>query len=90
MNNSFLGKHSLLASLYISQYIPMMFVMNSLPVFLREEGVSLEQIGLLSMVALPVALKFLWSPIIDRFGYTRWGHYRFWIFILQFLVVLKM
>lgn len=86
MKSNSIGKHSLLASLYISQYIPMMFVLNSLPVFLREEGVSLEQIGLLSMVALPVALKFLWSPVIDRFGYTRWGHYRFWIFTLQFLL----
>ena len=78
----------LLGSLYISQYIPLMFIMMGLPVFLREQGVSLEQIGLLSLVALPVALKFLWSPFIDRYSYRRWGHYRFWIICFQALAIL--
>jgi MFS family permease len=77
----------LLGSLYISQYIPMMFIMMGLPVFLREQGFSLEQIGLLSVVALPIALKFLWSPLIDRYSYRPWGHYRFWIICFQLLAV---
>ena len=39
-------------------------------------------------MALPLVLKCLWSPLIDRFGFTRWGHYRFWILCFQSLLVI--
>lgn len=54
---------------------------------MRQEGISLQVIGSLPLLATPVMLKFLWSPLIDRYGFTRWGHYRFWIISLQLLVV---
>ena len=54
---------------------------------MRQEGMSLQVIGLLPLLAIPVMLKFLWSPLIDRYGFTRWGHYRFWIICLQLLVI---
>ncbi|WP_392535258.1 MFS transporter [Nostoc sp. C117] len=63
-----------------------MFLLEALPVFLRQQGVSLDAIGLLSLLALPLILKFLWSPLIDSYGFTRWGHYRFWIICFQLLV----
>jgi MFS transporter, PAT family, beta-lactamase induction signal transducer AmpG len=78
----------LLGSLYISQYIPIMFMMTGLPVYLRERGFSLEQIGLVSAVALPIALKFLWSPLIDRYSVKKFGHYRFWIIGFQVFAAL--
>ncbi len=39
-----------------------------MPVLLRAAGASLTQIGLLSTLSLPWALKFLWAPAVDRFG----------------------
>ena len=54
---------------------------------MRQEGISLQVIGALPLLAIPVMLKFLWSPLIDRYGFTRWGHYRFWIIWLQLLVI---
>ncbi len=63
-----------------------MFLFQALPVFMRQQGVSLAAIGLFPLLGLPAILKFLWSPIIDRYGFTRWGHYRFWIICFQFLV----
>lgn len=54
---------------------------------MRQEGMSLQVIGSLPLLAIPVMLKFLWSPLIDRYGFTRWGHYRFWIICLQLLVI---
>ena len=54
---------------------------------MRQEGMSLQIIGSLPLLAIPVMLKFLWSPLIDRYGFTRWGHYRFWIICLQLLVI---
>ncbi|NEZ61551.1 MFS transporter [Leptolyngbyaceae cyanobacterium CCMR0082] len=76
----------LLSSLYISQYIPLMFFVQALPVFMRQQGVSLEFIGLVYLLALPLLLKVFWSPLIDRYGHTRWGHYRFWIVTFQLLL----
>ncbi|MEM7793984.1 MAG: MFS transporter [Cyanobacteria bacterium P01_C01_bin.118] len=75
-----------MSSLYISQYIPLMFFVQALPVFMREQGASLESIGLVYLLALPILLKVFWSPLIDRYGYTRWGHYRFWIVTFQLLL----
>ncbi|NJO98767.1 MAG: MFS transporter, partial [Pleurocapsa sp. CRU_1_2] len=83
-----LDKFVLLGSLYVSQYIPFAFFYQALPVYWREQGISLEAIGLLSLVALPWMLKFLWSPIIDRYSFTTLGHYRFWIIACQILLAI--
>jgi PAT family beta-lactamase induction signal transducer AmpG len=80
-------KLGLLGSLYLSQFMPFWFFFNALPVVLRQRGLPLEAIGLLPLVLLPVTLKFLWSPLIDRYGFTRWGHYRFWIIVFHLTVV---
>lgn len=37
----------------------------SVPTILRDRGVGLEQIGLVSLVMLPWALKFLWAPWVE-------------------------
>ena len=42
-----------------------------IPVYLRSSGTSLRNIGLLSTLALPWALKFLWAPAVDRYGSRR-------------------
>lgn len=42
-----------------------------IPVYLRSTGASLSEIGLLSTLALPWALKFLWAPAVDRLGTRR-------------------
>ncbi|MEO0767968.1 MAG: MFS transporter [Cyanobacteria bacterium J06649_4] len=80
-------KFGLLGSLYVSQHIPLTFANDALPVFLRSQNVSLSSISLLSLLALPLVFKCFWSPLIDRFGFTRWGHYRFWILCFQGLLV---
>jgi len=81
-------KFALLASLYVSQYIPVMFLFEALPVFMRQQGIALDAIGLVPLLGLPLTFKFLWSPLIDNYGYTRWGHYRFWIIFFQLLVAI--
>ncbi|MFQ4144464.1 MFS transporter [Chlorogloeopsis sp. ULAP02] len=87
MSTNNLKKFTLIGSLYISQYMPAFFLSQSLPILLRQQGLSLEVIGLLPILSLPMALKFLWAPVIDRYSFTRWGHYRFWIICFQFLIV---
>ena len=72
----------LLGALYFCQGLPFGFFVQALPVVLRKQGLSLEQVGLASLLALPWAVKFLWSPAVDRYG-TRRG----WILIHQGVAV---
>lgn len=83
-------KFLLLTSLYTSQFIPSAFFFQALPIILRQRGASLETIGLLGLLTLPWMLKFLWAPLIDRYGWRRWGHYKSWIILLQSLLVLTL
>ncbi|AUX34835.1 MULTISPECIES: MFS transporter [Sorangium] len=77
----------LLASLYMCQGLPFGFFTQALPVLLRKQGISLEGIGLASLLALPWALKFLWAPLVDRFFFPRLGRRRSWILPLQGLTI---
>jgi PAT family beta-lactamase induction signal transducer AmpG len=79
---------TLIAGLYVSQAIPLGFLIVAMPAILRRRGMGLELTGLLGALALPWLIKFLWAPLIDRFGSRRWGHYRSWIIPLQSLTVL--
>ena len=59
------SKFVLLGALYLSQGLPYGFFVQALPVLLRHQGVSLPAIGLVNLLALPWALKFLWAPGVD-------------------------
>ncbi len=66
------GRHlTLLGALYAAQGLPYGFFSLALPVLLREAGWSLTSIGLLHLLALPWALKFLWAPWVDHHGSRR-------------------
>ncbi len=79
-------RFGLIGSLYVSQAIPLGFVFVALPAILVRRGLGEEQIGLLSALAAPWLVKFLWAPAVDRFG-SRRGHYRSWLIPLQLLSV---
>ena len=80
-------KLTLLATLYVSQAVPLGFFIVAMPAILRSRGLPLERVGLLSALAAPFLLKFLWAPLLDRWGSARHGHFRSWILPLQGLAV---
>jgi PAT family beta-lactamase induction signal transducer AmpG len=47
------------------------------------EGVDIKTIGIFSLVGLPYAFKFLWSPLLDRFLPPFLGRRRGWMLITQ-------
>lgn len=55
-----------IGGLYVAQSIIGGITWTSLPAVMRDQGMALDRIGLLSLVILPWALKFLWSPAIER------------------------
>ncbi len=81
-------RYTLIASLYVSQAIPLGFFVVAMPGILRSYGVGLEQVGLVGALAFPWLIKFLWAPLVDGVGSRRAGHYRSWILPLQTLSVL--
>ncbi|NCC08990.1 MAG: MFS transporter [Bacteroidia bacterium] len=62
--------------LYIAQAIPMSFFSTSIQVVMRQENYSLAAIALLQIIKLPWILKFLWSPMVDRYCNTYTGYKR--------------
>ncbi len=57
-----------LTLLYFAEGFPFGVVYDMIPVYFRTFGVSLRNIGLLSLIGLPWSLKVFWSPAVDRFG----------------------
>ncbi len=72
-----------LALLYIVQGLPFGFQVTALPIYLRQQGVSLAGIGLASLLSLPWMIKVFWGPAVDRFGSRKFGRRRSWILPLQ-------
>ena len=66
------------ATLYYAQGLPFSLVRQLAVVFFKDQGVSLQALGLVSLYGLPWTLKFLWSPWIDTVG-TR----RRWVVVMQ-------
>ena len=56
---------------------------SALQAWLKDSHVSNTTIGLMSYVALPYLLKFLWAPLIDRFPLPLLGRRRGWILVTQ-------
>ncbi|QKF82740.1 MFS transporter [Halarcobacter ebronensis] len=79
---------SLLLSLYTSQYIGLAFFMQALIGILRQNGVSLENLGIIYMLGLFWVFRFLWAPFIDKIEFKKIGHYKGWIIIFQFLMTI--
>jgi MFS transporter, PAT family, beta-lactamase induction signal transducer AmpG len=52
--------------------------------WLKDSGATNTTIGILSYVALPYLLKFLWAPFIDRFPLPLLGRRRGWVLAMQF------
>lgn len=73
------------AVLYFGEGFPYGVIVDTVPVYLRLQGVSLADIGLLGLVGLPWTLKFLWAPAVDL-----WGRRRTWIWICQALMSLPL
>ncbi len=62
-----------IALLYFFSGLPLGFFYNFLPVILRQEGVDLVKIGLISSAGIFWSLKPLWAPLIDRYRYkSQW------------------
>ena len=64
--------------LYLSFATPYVFFVGGIPAVMQVEGFDASFIGLFQLVGLPAVIKFLLSPVIDRFRFQK-QHYKKWI-----------
>lgn len=72
-------------STYFAEGFPYSLVNNLAEVLFTEMGASLKAIGLTSLFHLPWNVKFLWAPLVDRYGEKR-----HWIVGIEVLIVVVM
>lgn len=73
-----------------SSGLPLYFLLQLVPAWLRRGDVDLTTIGIIGLAQLPYAWKFLWSPLCDRFTFSFMGRRRTWMLASQVLLILSM
>ncbi|WP_417553606.1 MFS transporter [Marinomonas fungiae] len=74
---------AMLASVYITQYIGIAFIISSAVAILRQKGVPLDQLAMLNLAFLPLMGKVFYAPIIDQYRFVLQGTYRSWLVLAQ-------
>ncbi|MGC9977401.1 MAG: MFS transporter, partial [Syntrophales bacterium] len=82
------GKMFLMLVLGFSSGMPLALTGTTLSAWLVAEGVDIKTIGLYSLVGLPYAFKFLWSPLMDRFVPPFLGRRRGWMLFTQLALII--
>ena len=70
-----------------SSGLPLALTGATLQAWMTVSGVDLRTIGIFALIGFPYALKFLWSPLMDRFVPPWLGRRRGWIIITQLSLV---
>jgi len=67
--------------------LPLFLLIQLVPAWLRLEGVSLTTIGFFTAIQYPYSLKFLWSPLVERYSVPVLGRRRGWMLLTQVLLI---
>ena len=90
MSNVYLNPRVLsLLVLGFASGLPLALTSGTLQAWATVAGVSLTQIGFLTLVGSAYTLKFLWAPLIDRYAVPILGRRRGWIALSQLLLGLS-
>ncbi len=66
-----------------SSGLPLALSTGTLQAWLADVDVNIRSIGWFSLAGLPYTLKFIWSPLMDRFVPNSLGRRRGWMFLTQ-------
>ena len=69
--------------------LPLYFLIQLVPAWLRSEGVGLTEIGLFALVGFPYNWKFVWAPLMDRYVPPFLGRRRGWMLITQIGLIIS-
>jgi PAT family beta-lactamase induction signal transducer AmpG len=68
--------------------LPLGLVWYAIPDWMRDIGVDLRIVGLITLAQAPWSFKVLWSPAMDRFAPPAWGRRRGWMAAAQLALLL--
>jgi len=72
-----------------SSGLPLALTAGTLQAWATVEGVSLQDIGFLTLVGSAYTLKFLWAPLVDRYVPPFLGRRRGWMALTQLLLAIS-
>jgi len=81
-------KMAVLLLLGFSSGLPLFLTSKTLQLWMQDAKIDLGTITLFSLVGVPYSLKFLWSPLLDRFVPPILGRRRSWLILTQVGLVL--
>ena len=81
------ARFTVIGVLYLVTDVGFAFFLGAMTTILLDGGVPPATIGAISLVGLVYVLRFAVGPLVDRFGSTRFGHYRSWIVVTQLVTV---
>ena len=70
--------------------LPLYFLINLIPAWLRSEHIDLKTIGLMALIGLPFTWKFIWSPLLDAVQLPFLGRRRGWMLVSQIGLLLAL
>ena len=82
---AFSGRMLIALLMGFSSGLPLLLTGSVLQAWLKDGGIDLTRIGLFALVGLPYTLKFLWSPLFDRYALPL-GRRRGWMALTQLSV----
>jgi len=71
----------------LSSGIPLLLTGSTLQIWMKDLNVDIKTIGAFALVGLPYNLKFLWSPLIDRYQLPFLTRRRSWLLLSQVLLM---
>jgi PAT family beta-lactamase induction signal transducer AmpG len=69
--------------------LPLLLTLGVLQAWMKEKGVDLTWIGMITLVQIPYTWKFFWAPFLDRFIPPFLGRRRGWLLIAQIALMLS-
>lgn len=81
-------KMAALLLLGFSSGLPLFLTSRTLQLWMQDAKVDLGAITLFGLVSVPYSLKFLWSPLLDRFAPPVLGARRGWLLLTQIGLVI--
>ena len=66
--------------------LPLGLVWYAIPDWMRDIGVDIRVVGLLTLAQAPWSFKVTWSPLMDRYVPPFWGRRRGWMAVTQIVL----
>lgn len=71
-----------------SSGLPFCLIGSTLQAWFASNGQSIALTASLSLLSIPAMLRFLWSPLLDRFSISKLGKRRTWIICTQLFLII--